>query len=356
MEHHHQLNAHTMMATNNHTSPSHSPSNVIERESAVISSIASHPGTMDNNNNSHNHKNSNHNSPEENSSSAKMAVKREESTSSPSSISAIVSGSTSQADTAPTTATTTVALETTRNQSQSVKSNSTHENGNGNAQSATPVREGNAEEQSSSSSSSVNTSQLKSTDQTLALMAGSEEEKKGSKGGNTSPHTHVITEAPSSRSELQLKQGLSASSSPILNHSLVSNQQMSPGTTNTNSSMVIAVTTATDHSPESMSNSNSNGSNPNSIIQELPHAQIISNEQLNSWQQHQQHQQNQQHHQHQANRGGLRPSLYGGNQHHRLQPSLGLEQQTERDNESPHPQNPSSPRFYLQQQLQQHHR
>ncbi|XP_017485392.1 PREDICTED: putative uncharacterized protein DDB_G0277255, partial [Rhagoletis zephyria] len=382
MEHHHQLN-HQMMATSN-SSPS--PASVIEsRESAIISSIGSHSAIDSNNNSSHHHNNngasggrssnhSNQSSPGES-----IAIKAENPNSSPSTI----SGPLSQGDTAlatatamTTTTTSPIASVEATNRSQSVNSNSSHEsNGNGGQGTAAVGLNGEgkdssaaaAADQHSSSSSPVSSHSLKSgSDQQTAqsaLMAGSEEEKQSNNGaGNKSPHTHVITEAPSSsRGEHQLKQEyLSTSSSPILSHSLVNSSQQQPMSPATSSSggMVIAAAAAAASasatgSPESMSNSN--GSNANSIIQELPHAQIISNEQMNSWHQ-PQHQQQNQHLHHQANRGnGQRPSLYGGsnggsNQHHRL-----LDQQQEHENESPHQSNPSSPRFYLQPHLQQHH-
>lgn len=158
-------------------------------------------------------------------------------------------------------------------------------------------------------------------------MAVSEE------SGNKSPHTHVITEAPSSRAE-QLKSHIAATSSPILNNLV---QHPTPSMSPANTTMVLPV----QGSPESMTNSNSNSSNANTItIQELSHAQIVigGNEQMAAWQ-------------HPANavRGQVRP--YG----HRMQNSLSIDQ--DRDNDSPHPSTglePSSPTPFYVQQL--HHR
>lgn len=284
MEHH--LN-HQLMVS--------SASPVIDRQSPVINSIVSHPTAGEH---------SNHNSPGDGSTKG---------TGENAAISAIVPVPAHEA-------TATAAAEGSR--SQSVNSNAS-QGSNESGSKVSNGQPGHPENGNSAAQTQAPTIQSKSE----SMMAGPGVESQG----KTSPHTHVITEAPSSRAEQLKTQHSSAAPSPILN-TLVSQHPtptMSPAT-----SMVVAA----QGSPESMT---SNGSNTNTItIQELSHAQIVGNDQMSSWAHH-----------HANQRAQIR-APYGGQ---RLHNSLSID---ERDNDSPHQNGamePSSPRYYLhQQQLQQH--
>lgn len=165
------------------------------------------------------------------------------------------------------------------------------------------------------------------SEQTRPCNSNSSHVKTEDESGNKSPHTHVITEAPSSRAEPH-KSHIGANTS-LNSLSQQSTPSISPAT-----SMVLPV----QDSPEPMTNNSGNSSNANTItIQELTHAQISGNEQMTAW------------HLQAINRAQPR-TIYGS----RLTNTLNIEQ--ERDNDSPHPNTnleSNSPSFYVQQL---HHR
>ena len=155
--------------------------------------------------------------------------------------------------------------------------------------------------------------------------------------GNTSPHTHVITEAPSSRAD-HLKVQMNHISSPSITNL---SQQTIPTSLSPTASVVVPV----QESSESLANASANSNGNILTIHEMSQAQIViggNNNDSMAWHQ-------------QANRA--RVNQYGA---HRIQSSHSLEH----DRESLHRldssnseelirmhSEPSSPRYYMQQQL-----